>query len=446
MSGRVVWIGLLCVLFMFKVNGQNLTDSLDHALRRMWEHGQVVGFSVSIFSEDSVYFMKAYGYADRHEKIPYRPETVQKIASVSKLFLGVALMKARAMGLIDFSDDVNKYLPFPLVNPRIKHSKITVLHLATHTSGMRKSVFDYKALYFPTKLKFKFRLKSGLHNFVYLFLVPVLNLNKYVNLRQFLYDIYSPNGKWYYPKLNFTRYEPGQHWIYNNDDASFLALAISKVSNMSYVEFVRKYIFEPLNLKNTRFDFEPLDTNQTQKSCLYHFGIEVPNDYLLVLYPAGGIETNIIDLTKFMQAMIGGYRHGNEILTKQDYQFMLKPQIKKHFHQGILWRFRDKTWVGHRGDIAGATTFAYFDKRTGMGYILLSNSAGTKAIESEHQQIISLLRTYCVKFYGASKLDSMKLSAKNFSPNQVMEASHAKRRFFIARFLAKLRKIFKWLL
>ena len=400
MSVRGLGLVTTFLFFSIFVNGQNLIDSLDQSLQQIWQKGQVVGFSVSIFSEDSVYFMKAYGYADLKTQKPYRISTVQKIASVSKLFLGVALMKACELGLIDLNDDINKYLPFELANPRVKNSKITVLHLATHTSGMRKSIFDYRALYFPTRLKLQFRWRYGLRNFVYLFLAQILNSNKYLSLKQFLFRIYSPEGKWYHPRLNFIKAKPGERWIYNNDDASFLGLAISRVSGMTYAQFVHKYIFEPLNMKNTHFDFEQRDSIVEQKSCLYHFGIEVPNDYLLILYPAGGIETNIVDLTRFMQAMIAGYRHGNQILTKQDYRFMLKRQIKPRFNQGILWRFRDHTWIGHRGDIAGATTFAYFDKNTGMGYVLLSNSAGTKAIEQEHQVIINLLELYSLKLHG----------------------------------------------
>ncbi len=437
MTSRIIYLATVLMLCSVMVNGQNLIDSLDHDLQRVWENGTVGGFSVSIFSQDSVYFMKAYGYADLKTREPYRISTVQKIASVSKLFLGVALMKAHELGLIDLNSDINKYLPFELKNPRIKNTKITVLHLATHTSGMRKSIFDYRALYFPTKLKFRFRLRYGLRNFIYLFLVPVLNSNKYLSLKQFLFQIYSPEGKWYHPWLNFIKAKPGERWIYNNDDASFLGLAISNVSGMTYPQFVHKYIFEPLNMKNTRFDFEN-NQAKSRKSHLYHFGIEVPNDYLLVLYPAGGIETDIVDLTRFMQAMIAGYRHGNQILTKQDYRFMLKRQINPRFHQAILWRYRDKSWVGHRGDIAGATSFAYFDTKTGMGYVLLSNSAGTKAIEREHQAIIKLLETYSLKLHANSGL-----TASKKHENMAGVARRAKRQPLIARIFSNLRIFFE---
>ncbi len=393
---------LIAIILLFVAiagRAQSLSDLLNNKLKTIWQKGNVVGFGVSIYSADTIYFVRGYGYSDLASMRPYTPHTVQKIASVSKLVLGVALMKAQEMNLLSLNDNINKFIDFRLINPRIKESNMSIYYLATHTSGIKKSIFDYKALYFPHPLPTHVKIKSLIKKITYLFLANLFNKNKYLKLRDFLYRIYSPGGKWYFPVLNFIKRRPGKCWIYNNDDASFIGLAISKASGMPYARFVHKYIFTPLGMHNTAFDFEKDKIPDSLKSSLYHFGVKIPNDYILLLTPAGGIESSVDDFTKFMQASIRGYREGNQILSKESYDFMLRRHIYKSFNQGILWRYMYNNMVGHRGDIAGATTFAYFDKKLGVGFILFANSAGGKDIEKELRQLTNLLWLYTGKFY-----------------------------------------------
>ncbi len=398
-STKKLAASIIIILLPGFVLSQSLSDSLDHKLESLWRRGKVVGFGVAVYSADSVFFMKGYGYADRETRRPYTPQTIQKIASVSKLVLGVALMKAQEMNLLSLNDDINKYLHFKLVNPWAIDSKITILHLATHTSGMKKSIFDYKALFFPHHLPVKVKIKFSMKKLVYQILAMVINHNKYMSMQDFLYKVYSPRGSWYFPFLNFVYTRPGQCWIYNNDDASFVGLAISKASGMPYSKFVHKHIFEPLGMTSTGFDFEMHSQPDSLRSSLYHFGVKIPNDYILILSPAGGIESSVADFTRFMQATIKGYNNGNKLLSKQSYNFMLKRHFKKILYQGIFWRIVYPQMAGHRGDIAGATTFAFFDKDRSIGYILFANSAGSRAIEQELKQITNILWQYSIKFY-----------------------------------------------
>lgn len=130
---------LSILLYCSPIFSQNLADSLTKELAKLSDKNSIVGFSVAIVNQDSILYAKGFGYSNKEKKKPYTKNTVQPIASISKTLAGVALMKAQEMRLLDLDDDINKYLPFKIVNPYYPNSKITIRNLATHTSGLKDS-------------------------------------------------------------------------------------------------------------------------------------------------------------------------------------------------------------------------------------------------------------------------------------------------------------------
>ncbi len=61
--------------------------------------------------------MNGFGYSDVAEQTPYTIQTQQYIASISKTVIGVALMKAQEMNLLDIDEPINQYLPLEVKNP-----------------------------------------------------------------------------------------------------------------------------------------------------------------------------------------------------------------------------------------------------------------------------------------------------------------------------------------
>jgi len=114
-------------------------DSLDIELTQFLENQIIPGFAVAVVNENGILFQKTYGYSDLENKTAYQPNTRQIIASVSKTFIGVALMKLVDQGKINLDDPINKYLPFEIKNPKHPNIDITIRMLATHTS----SIDDY---------------------------------------------------------------------------------------------------------------------------------------------------------------------------------------------------------------------------------------------------------------------------------------------------------------
>ena len=104
------------------------------------ESNNIVGYSYAIIKDYKVVSMEAVGFSDIKLKRKYKTSTIQSIASISKSIMGVALMKAVDDNLVDLDEDINKYLPFKIVNPNSESDNyITLRNLATHTSGILDS-------------------------------------------------------------------------------------------------------------------------------------------------------------------------------------------------------------------------------------------------------------------------------------------------------------------
>lgn len=383
---------LLIFCFAIPVFTQSFNKQLNNELELIAKEGSIKGFGVAIFSKDTLFYNKGFGLASNKGDKKYTTRTRQKIASISKLLLGVSMVKAQELGLLEMDDSVNDYLPFSLVNPHFPDEIITIRHLASHTSGLAKiPKYDLKGLYAPTKIpKIKKEMPFGIRKWFFNKTIKSINSNEEHLLEDFVSNIYSTDGKWY-SKKHFRKVQPGVQTEYSNSGASLLALIIESASGVPYQDFVKLHITNPLQLKNSKFDFEESST-MNEPSDYYHADITIPSDYRLLLYPAGGYESTIEDFSIFIQTIAANLHGGNNFLSKESIDEMLTPQFNTE--HGILWEVYDDGNIGHRGDILGATSFAYYDTKKDLGYILFCNTAGTKSLDNETYEIRNLLKNY----------------------------------------------------
>ena len=220
--------------------------------------------------------------------------------------------------------------------------------------------------------------------------VKMVNKNENMDLQEYLYNIYSPNGKWY-SKKHFAKVKSGKKEVYSNQGASFLALIIEKASGMKYSDFVKEYIFSELDMNDSSVDFEMQNHSQGKKAALYHSNLKIPNDYKLILYPAGGFETSIRDFGHFMVAMANGLANGNQLLTKESYQQMMQMPNNPEKNYAVLWETYSNHIIGHQGNIAGVVTYAYYNRKKDKGYVFFTNTAGTKENDNDIALIKNML-------------------------------------------------------
>src|SRR5262249_52037258 len=148
---------------------------------------------------------KAYGIADATHNVLNRTETTFRVASLTKTFTAAATILLLNQGKLHLDDPLSRFLPdFP------NGEHITVEHLLLHQAGvgtLDEPKFSHGALSLNT-------------------LVQQIKMQ---------------------PPL----FPPGTDGRYSNEGYLLLAAVIEKVSGMSYAEYLKRNIFDPLGMRST---------------------------------------------------------------------------------------------------------------------------------------------------------------------------------------------------
>lgn len=367
----------LLILFQFVfniINAQNYSDTLDKELSKILTNSQLPGFGVSIVNKEGIVYQKGFGYADKEKKIPYTKNTVQPIASVSKTLLAISVMKAIEDGYFTLETNINDILPFRVINPYYPNDTTKIKHLVTHTSGINDILSNYlNGYYFPDKPKYK---KKG-YNLDERYSFWKFSKNKEMPLGNILKECLSQDGKWY-SKKHFSKNKSGNAYKYSNIGANLMAYIIEVVTGKSYASYTKNYIIDPLEMNDTDWKKNNVDTNNTVT--LYsEKGIPLPY-YLSSFYPSGGLRTTITDLSKYLVEIIKGYNGQGILLSSQSYKTMLSSQYQLDTQKtggkksiGIFWSLRESGIIGHTGGNYGVSTFMFFDPKSNIGTILFTN-------------------------------------------------------------------------
>ncbi|MFA4838804.1 MAG: serine hydrolase domain-containing protein [Candidatus Neomarinimicrobiota bacterium] len=92
-------------------------------IQAQMEYRGIVGLSIGIVYDQNLIWTKGFGYADQEKKIPATPETIYRIASISKTFTSTAILQLRDSGKLRLDDPINKYLPWSYLFPSFTDSK-----------------------------------------------------------------------------------------------------------------------------------------------------------------------------------------------------------------------------------------------------------------------------------------------------------------------------------
>jgi len=355
---------------------QTQIDSLNEKLDSLNNIGIYNGFSVSIVDTSGIVFNRGVGYSDVSGKVKYNENTIQNIASISKVFIGVSLLKAQELGLLKLDDAVNKYLDFEVKNPHFPEVPITIRHLATHTSSILDTDEYMENCYVN---KYDIPLKKELKEDYDIFYKN--SSATQISLSNFLNNILNENGKWH-SDSTYSKIKPGGFYEYSNVGASLCALIIENASKQPFSKFTEEYIFKPLKMSSTGWFFKDVDmTNHTK---LYIDESELPY-YESNSYPDGALITSNVDLSNFLVELVRGHAGKGRLLSKSSYNEFFKSQLQKeqfeknNFNVGL---FLDKELqyhdIGHNGGDPGTNTLMYLNSKNNTGRIMILNSDSDK--------------------------------------------------------------------
>lgn len=186
--------------------------SLDSIFTTDYKHGIFNG-CVAVLYHDTTIYQNAFGFENISTKKNLCDESSFQLASVSKIFTAVAILKLKEQNKLSVTDKVDAYFPdFPYKN-------ITIENLLSHTSGLPNYLYFYCHL-------------------------PKTDSTVLTNQR--VLDLLTQHKPAAY-------FKPGKRFQYNNTNYVLLALLVEKLSGQSFQAFVKQNVFEVCGMSNTFF-------------------------------------------------------------------------------------------------------------------------------------------------------------------------------------------------
>lgn len=397
---RIIIVLVILNVVLCKGYGQtngSIPIKLTEDLEQLYSQGHIIGFSVAIVNQDGTLFEKGLGYSDRQENKKYTENTIQNIASISKTFIGISLLKAQELGKLNLDDPINEYLPFKVINPYFPNTPITIRQLATHTSSI-KDPSRYEKNGYVLK-----EVNNGESKVNSNFRSP----DEMIALDVFLQNILSKEGKWY-KKNAFLKVKPGELFEYSNVAAGLAAFVLENATGVSFSEFTKTHIFKPLEMSHSGWSFDEVDFLKHSK--LYSDKETELAFYQLVNFPDGGLITSSSDLGKYLTELISGFCGNGKILTNESYMELFKPNLldenyiernestyNDEYNMGIFMGISAQGQIGHTGGDPGVATYMFFNTKTKTGKILIVNTNLNKEGIKEFFDIWKKLEEYEIK-------------------------------------------------
>jgi CubicO group peptidase (beta-lactamase class C family) len=291
--------------------------------------------------------------ADAENKVAATKDSVYRIGSITKQFTGIMLLQLVSQGKVSLSDPVAKYYPeiTKVANSWKGAQPITLIELATHTSGMDREPADMATYTTGPVANWQETLLSAL------------------------------------PRTKFA-YEPGTRYSYSNIGYAILGQALSRAAGQPYIDYVQQHILSPLGMKHSAFEQNDEILKALAKGYVIRNGVADSADSARELrtgrgykIPNGALFTTVSDLAKFVSLEMGD---GPEaVIAKSvladNYTRVSSANGDLSFGYGagfMLLRQGETIAVGHGGSVAGFVAGAWFNPASHTGLIFLRNAAG----------------------------------------------------------------------
>jgi CubicO group peptidase (beta-lactamase class C family) len=289
---------------------------IEDAVQKELERLKIPSLSIAFYKDDFLW-KKGFGYADMEHKIPAKPDTLYRLASISKPITAVGILRLMEEGKLDLDDEVQKYVPY---FPR-KRWPVTIRHLLGHLSG----ISHYRNYNEEGHFKTHFSTEESVGVF----------------------------------KDWELEAEPGTKYIYTTYGFNLLGAVIEGASGEPYAEYMRENVWKPLGMNSTRMDIA--DTIIPNRARGYRrIGGDVKNCEFVDIssrFAGGGMLSTAVDLVNLARSLDEG-----KVLSKETQKMMYTSMVTKDgrvTEYGMGWGvdYIQGFWnVSHSGGQQGTST------------------------------------------------------------------------------------------
>jgi CubicO group peptidase (beta-lactamase class C family) len=340
--------------------------TLDQIFKDFAEKNQFPSLAYGLVLDGKLIHTGNFGYANLNKKTPSNPQSVYRIASMTKSLAAMAIVKLRDEGKLNLDDAVSKYIP-EMKNqsyPSTDSPEVSIRHLLTHAAGFPEdNPWGDRQLAVSDEVLLQ-HLKKGV---------------SYSN-------------------------PPGVAYEYSNLGFAMLGLIIKKVSGETYQKYINEKILLPLEMNNTYWEYSQVSDNQLVIGYRWIDGqwVEQPMLHDGAYGAMGGLLTSMEDFAKYVifcqSAWEYDYRPNSDakytkILKKSSLREMqmpwnfssLSPQTKlpngrvcpnvSAYGYGLRWTkdCDNRVMVGHSGGLPGFGSNWRILPDYGVGIISFAN-------------------------------------------------------------------------
>lgn len=292
--------------------------------------------NVLVAQKGVVIYQNSFGFAT--DTIKNNLQSKFQLASLSKTFTAVAVMKLAEQGKLGLDYTVKDYYPnFP-------YDGITIRSLLCHRSGLPFYQYTFDKMVRETKI--------------------------YPTNQQIMewFATVQPTPKMFN--------QPDHYFGYNNTNFAILAALVEKVTGKDFDTYMRESIFRPIGMKDSYIVTTKNDSININRTVGYQFGRKLPKDYYDDISGDKGVYSTLSDLLKWHTAL-----KNNTLISKESFREMIIPRsfefpgLRNYGYGFRLWvNAKQQTdYVYHTGWWKGYNTIMFFDPREDFVIILLSN-------------------------------------------------------------------------
>lgn len=309
----------------------------------------IPSISVGIIYDQDLIWSKSYGHQDPDQGTPASSDTLYRIASHSKLFTSIAIMRLSDEGKLSIYDPVEKWLPeFKTLAAHADMERpVTIQNLLSHTAGLPREAVSF-----------------------------------YWNTEDFPDEDILLEGL----AEQEAPYPPSRQWKYSNLGLALAGEIVERASGREYGDFVQEEILNPLGMTATGTDAL---TEQARQNLAAGYGRRMPDgsrkrhkySVTHAMASATGLYTSVEDFAKFaawqFRLRENGGREVLEAETLRDMQRVhwLFPDWKTGWGLGFsINKLKKGVFVGHGGAIHGYRTRFGIIPDAKIGVVVLTSA------------------------------------------------------------------------
>ncbi|HEX2829730.1 MAG TPA: serine hydrolase [Burkholderiales bacterium] len=267
-------------------------DGLDEYLSETLAAWNCPGLAVGVVHEDRLVYAKGHGYREYAEKLPFTERTIFPIASNTKLFTAIVAGLLVEEGLLSWDRPIRECVPSIRFYDDALNGSVTLRDMLAHRTGINR----HDSMWFRSELT-----------------------------REQMFD-----------RLRYM--EPSdslrQSFVYNNVMYAAVGHVMELVSGESWESLVQRRLLDPVGMRNTVFTMPEVyrkpeyATCYTEKRGSTELMRVPPNEHMIAAGPAGGLNSDISDMARWLTMLIGaGAIDGRQVVPQSVLAATIAPSV-----------------------------------------------------------------------------------------------------------------------